>query len=266
MREKIAREEFDNIFVLADFDRTFTFGTTAGTKTPSMTSELEAKGYLDENYSEGAKNLADKYFTVLDNPRATHKEKKNALARWRKEKAQLMIKNGLSKKDLREAVKKSRIKLRTGVIEFLDFLKEKQIPLVVFSGSGTGPVIPMFFENIGRGYDNIHYIINDFKWDDKERAVAPTKPFIHYLNKDDINLDDFPEIYEEIQDRKSVILMGDSIDDIAMIRGFDYRILLTVGFLCYDITDSRRQEFKEKFDVVLEGNDGLGFINEKLFK
>lgn len=265
LKEKVKKEKFDDIFVLADFDRTFTYGTINGEKAPTLTSELKANKYLDEEFSQKAKKLSDKYQPIADDPSATLKEKKKTMTKWRKKKARLMIKNGFTKSDLKEAMAKSEISLREGVPEFLDFLYENKIPLVVISGSGTGSAIPIFFENIGRDYDNIHYIVNDFEWDEEGRAVSATEPFIHFLNKDEIKLSDFQKIYKEIKERKDVILLGDSIEDIVMIEGFEYNLLLTIGLLCYEITDKRRKKYKKNFDVVLEGGGGFRFINQELF-
>lgn len=265
MREKFEKEEYEDIFVLADFDQTMTYGQAEGEMAPALTSELQTKEYLNEGYSKKAEDLYGKYQPVVVDSQVPLEKKKKVLTKWRRKKAQLFIENGLSKENLRRGVSSSRIELRDGVPKFLDFLKEKEIPLVIISASGSGPAIPMFFERIGRDYENIHYIINNFKWDKEGKAVAATKPFIHFLNKDEIVLSDFEDIYEKIKDRKDVLLMGDSTDDIAMIEGYDYRLLLKVGLLCYEITEERRKEYKQNFDVVLEGDEGLEFFNEELF-
>ena len=58
-------------------------------------------------------------------------------------------------------------------------------------------------------YDNIHFVSNEFIWDENGRAVSWKEPFVTSLNKDEtvISSDTYPELYEKIKDRKNVILL-----------------------------------------------------------
>lgn len=73
-------------------------------------------------------------------------------------------------------------------------------------------------------------------------------------------LKEIPEVYSNIQNRKNVILLGDSIGDMGMIEGFEYESLLKVGFLNFDY-DKLREEYKKNFDVVLEGDGDFNQVN-----
>jgi 5'-nucleotidase len=88
--------------------------------------------------------------------------------------------------------------------------------------------IEKYLENQNSLYKNISLIGNEFIWSDNDVAVDFKKPIIHSLNKDETAIREFPEIYKEIEDKKNVILLGDSIGDTQMIDGFEYDNLLKI--------------------------------------
>jgi len=118
----------------------------------------------------------------------------------------------------------------------------------------------MFFKNIGKDYPNIYYVINHFNWDEKGRAVSPKGPIIHCMNKNGMILKEIPDVYSKIRNRRNVLLLGDSIGDLGMVEGFEYKTLLKIGFLNFDY-DKLREEYKKNFDVVLEGDGNFNFVN-----
>lgn len=77
MRKKLEKGEWDDLHVLADFDRTLTYGSTSdGEKTPSIISLLRDGDYLDADYRKKAHALHDKYHPIEVDPSATREEKK----------------------------------------------------------------------------------------------------------------------------------------------------------------------------------------------
>lgn len=266
MKEKIKEGSYQNLHVLSDFDRTLTYGTTAeGEKRPSLISVLRNGDYLDQDYAEKAHALFDKYHPIEMDPDLSHEKKKRAMQEWWETHNELLIEKGLSKNHFRDIIEEGGIEFREGVPEFLDFLNKKQIPLVIMSASGAGEAVPMFFEEEEKKYSNIYFIVNRFNWDSHGRAISHKEPIIHSLNKDETVLEEFPEIYEKVKDRKDVILSGDTLSDVDMIEGFDFSQLLKIGFLCYKI-EKNREGYKQAFDVVLEGDGDFKFINGQLFE
>ena len=57
--------------------------------------------------------------------------------------------------------------------------------------------------------------------------------------------------------------MGDGIDDTGMVTGFDYNNIIKIGFY-NQMTDEHLELYKQYFDVVITGDDGMGYINEIL--
>jgi 5'-nucleotidase len=66
-----------------------------------------------------------------------------------------------------------------------------------------------------------------------------------------------------VRDRRNVILLGDSIDDVGMVQGFDYDNLITVGFLNDKVAENL-ERYKKAFDVVLIGDASMGYVRELL--
>lgn len=107
-------------------------------------------------------------------------------------------------------------------------LHDKNIPLVIFSASGLGyESIYYTFEKIHKLYDNIDIISNAFIRDEHGKAIGIREPVIHSFNKDETVLKDFP-VYEEIKDRKNILLLGDSLGDVGMANGIDYDNILKI--------------------------------------
>lgn len=176
-----------------------------------------------------------------------------------------MIDSGLNQSDLQDIVQNGHIRFREGVPEFLDFLYQNQIPLVILSASGCGDAIQMFFQKIGKDYPNIYYVTNQFNWDANGQAISSKGLTIHCFNKDETVLSQIPDVYSKIKDRQNVILLGDSLGDLSMIEGFEYQNLLKVGFLNFDF-EKLRNHYLQAFDLVLEGDGDFQAVNDLLLE
>jgi 5'-nucleotidase len=90
-------------------------------------------------------------------------------------------------------------------------LHKNNIPLVILSASGLGyESIYYTFEKIHKLTNNIDIISNAFIRDEDGKAIAVREPIIHSFNKDETVVKNLP-IYNEIKDRKNVLLLGDGI-------------------------------------------------------
>jgi 5'-nucleotidase len=72
-------------------------------------------------------------------------------------------------------------------------------------------------------------------------------------------------VYAQIQERKNVILLGDTLGDVQMIEWFDYKNLLKIWFL-NDEKKTHLKSFTEVYDVVILNDGPLDFVNELLQK
>lgn len=261
IKANFKKQGFQNLHILADFDRTLTYSTVNGQKTPSIIYRLREGKYLAPGYSEKAHALYDKYHKFENELTLSLGERKAKMQEWWRVHFELLLKSGLNKKDLQDILKDDRLRLRAGVPEFLDFLHQEKIPLIIISASGCGETIEMFFEKFRKNYPNIYYVVNRFEWDQDGSAVSVREPIIHSLNKDETILSEIPEAFKAVQNRKNVILLGDGLGDVGMIEGFDYDNLLKIGF--YNEPDEKNLEnYKNNFDVVLTSDADFDYVNK----
>ncbi|PIR90174.1 hypothetical protein COX75_00345 [bacterium (Candidatus Gribaldobacteria) CG_4_10_14_0_2_um_filter_33_15] len=261
LKNKIIKDGVENLHVLADFDRTLTKAFVNGQSRPSLTSVLRDGNYLTQNYASKAHGFYNKYHAIEIDTNIPHQKKKKAMEEWWTLHFDLLIKSGLNKKHLKEIVNSGKVEFRQNALELMDILKERGIPLVIMSSSGLGgDAIAMMLEKERKLYNNIYIISNSFKWDKKGNAVEVKKPIIHVINKDETMIKDFPEIYKKIKDRKNVILLGDNIEDLGMIIGFDYKNLLKIGFLNENIEENL-EKYKKSFDVLILNDGSINYLN-----
>lgn len=276
MNEIVNKEKFENIkrkfqddgpgkiHVLSDFDRTLTKAYVNGEEVPSVISILRDGSYLTSDYAAKAHELYNKYRPIEKDPNISMEEKKKLMEEWWMTHFDLLIKSGLKKDDVKKVVKSEKIKLRDGFPEFAELLRRNNIPLVILSSAGLGEEsILMKLQYEGIPCENIHVISNSFEWDREGRAISVRKPIVHGANKDEAMAKNFPEIFREVENRKNVILLGDSPEDIGMAERFDYDNILKVGFF-NDQTKDRENSFREVYDILIRNDSSLDFVNEFL--
>ena len=264
--QEIKKDGTQFLHVLSDFDRTLTYAFVKGERVPSMISILRSSGdYLGEEYAKEAQALFQKYHQKENDPKITLKERKRLMREWWLKHYQLLIKSGLSKKHLKIVIDSQKIKLRKGAKDFFKLLSLIKIPIVIMSASGLGAeAISMFLKKEKCFYSNIYIISNSFKWDKNGKAIGVKEPVIHSLNKDETMVKNFP-FYKKIKNRKNVILLGDSPEDVGMIEGFAYKNLIKIGFLNEDVNKNLKL-YKKVFDVLILNDSSLYFIKSLIKK
>ena len=259
----ISKGGAEKLHILADFDRTLTTAFVDGKGVHSLVSILYNENYLSPDYRKKAQALHQKYYPIEIDPKISKEKKKKAMIEWWTKHFALLIKSGLNKNDLKDIIDSDRVRLRQGCAELIDFLKRRNIPLVIMSASGVGiDPIAMFLEKEEKMYDNIHIISNYYEWDENGNAVGVKEPIIHSLNKDETAIQNFPA-FEEVKSRKNVILLGDILEDIGMVEGFDYDNLIKIGFLNEKIEESL-EGYKRKYDVVILNDSSMDYVNQLL--
>jgi cytosolic 5'-nucleotidase 3 len=190
-------------------------------------------------------------------------KKKEKMAEWWDLHNQELLKHGLQQKHLDIVAQSPKMQLRQGLAEFLTLLNAKHIPVVIMSASGLGDyVIHKILERNKIDFPNINVISNSPDFDQKGNLIGFKKPIIHVLSKTETMIKDFP-VYNKIKGLKNVILLGDNIEDIGMVEGFDYDNLIKIGFL-NDHAAENLEAYKQNFDVVLLNDTNMDYINELL--
>jgi 5'-nucleotidase len=254
-------EGIEKIHIISDFDRTLTKAFVNGKKFPSIISQLYDGNHLTEEYTKKAQALRDKYYPIEINPNIPIEEKKKAMEEWWRTHKKLLIDSGLNLTDIQDIVNNGNLEFREGAEEFFDLTKINKIPLVVFSSSGIGEAIPLYFKKINKNYDNIHIITNSMEYNEEGKAISIKEPVIHVFNKGEIALKGLP-IMNKLKDKKNVILLGDSLGDLDMVNGFNYENIIKIGF--YNYEEESLEDFKKNFDVIILNDGSMTFINSLL--
>jgi phosphoserine phosphatase len=155
----------------------------------------------------------------------------------------------------------AHMKLRDGVEAFFNLLYQFNVPIIIISG-GPAYMIERMLSQAKLLTDNIQIVANYYEFDENGYMTNAKKPIIHSLNKYEIILREFP-FFGRLKDRTNVMLLGDQIDDLGMIEGFDYINLLTIAFAHQE---KDQQTFAQKFDVVFGENDNFNFVNDIIKK
>lgn len=260
IKEKISKEGAKNLHVLADFDRTLTKAFVDGEMIPSMVAILGDGSYLTKDYAKQSKELFDKYHPIEIDHTIPKDEKKKMMREWWEKHFKLIIKSGLNKKDLHRIIRSDKVRLREGVLEFIDLLHKQDIPLIIMSSNGLGgEAISLFLEKEGRLYHDVHIIANSYEWNEDGYVIGVKKPIIHVMNKDETIIKDHP-VFEVIKNKKNVLLLGDHVGDVGMVEGFDYENLIKVGFLNENVDESL-EEYKRNFDIIITNDSSMDYVN-----
>ena len=119
--QKIGKEA---CFIIADFDRTLTYGTFNGKKTPSIILLLRDGNHLTEDYAEKAHKLFDHYHAIECDPSLPLEYRKAQMQEWRGKHNELLIASKLRLADLKDIAENGHLQLRNGVKDCLNKLNE----------------------------------------------------------------------------------------------------------------------------------------------
>lgn len=256
----IKRDGVSRLHVLADFDRTLTRAHSNGREIPSMIALLRDGHYLTHDYAEKAHGLYQQYHPIEIDLNVSTAEKKQAMHEWWSKHFELLIASKLNKRDIHNAIESNHLQLRPHTADFLRLLHLHAVPVVILSASGLGiePIQWMLKEKDCL-FDNMNVISNVFEWDSDGYAVSVREPIIHAMNKDETVIPNIPEVFAAVKDRPNVLLFGDSLGDLEMVTGFDYRALLKIGFLDEGVEEAA-EAFGAAFDVVLTNDAPMTYV------
>lgn len=245
--------------VLSDFDRTLTKALVGGKIVSTAFAQFRNGNYLTPDYAARAYALFDIYRPIEIDPNIDLEEKKKKMHEWWFKHLELLVECGLDKSVIQDVVNKQAIVFREGALEFIDFLHENNIPLVIMSAA-PGDMIKVMLEKAGRLHGNVHIIANMFEFDGNGKVINIIEPIIHSLNKDETAIQGFP-VFEVIKNRPNVLLLGDGVGDTGMVEGFAYDNLIKVGFL-NEKPEENLEEFQKNFDVTILNDADMGFVSD----
>lgn len=253
--ERINNWNDNSIYVLTDFDRTITVGNSESSWSILSKSNMVPKEYVQERQT-----FYDYYRPYEINEKIDYETKNKLMTEWWNKHIGLFVKYQLSEEVINTAAKNLRVmSFREGAKEFLENMKERNIPVIIIS-AGIGNFIEQFLIKNNCNFDNI-YIVSNFLKFENGIASGVSDNVIHSLNKNEVSLPD--EIKKLIQNRPNIILLGDSISDIRMAREDARKDALKIGFLDENVDDNKPY-YVEQFDVVCTENTGYDELSQKL--
>ncbi len=262
-RKKIKKAGAKNLQVISDFDRTITHCFVNEKRTPSLIGLLREKNYLSKNYTRKSKEFFNYYHKIEIDPKLPLTYKKHKMLEWWKRHFSLLIESGLTRDIVYKVMSEADFHLRSGGQEFLDRLRKKHVPLIIFSAGGLGrESIEIFLKKRGLLYKNTYIVANNFIWSKKGNLMAIESPIIHVHNKDEAILNKF-SFFEKVKNRRNVILLGDSLGDSKMANGVPHDEVIKIGFLNEDDRDHLKY-YCQAFDLVIIGDASFYFVNQLL--
>lgn len=246
----------NDYYVVADFDKTITSGA-------SMTSwSILAKSEeVPSEYISDRQVLYDKYRPIELDTSLDRDYVNREMYTWFKSHAELFVKYKITEEIFNKtALDKRKMEFRPHAQEFLKYLYNHNIPLIIIS-AGIGNFIEKFLESHDCYYDNIYVSSNIIEFKDGI-ASGVKNNIIHSFNKNEVSLPD--DIKVKINNRKNVILLGDQLSDLNMVDYSKHDKVIKIGFMTND-TEQYKDNFIESFDILLEQNEDYGDVLKALF-
>ena len=249
----------EKLQVISDFDKTLTYWTKE-----SIIAVLYNNKYISEEYSKKAKELEVFYKAKEDDNSIPIDEKKRLMKEWWIKHEQLLIESKLSLSHIENVVKSWIIKLRDWCHDLLNKLNWLWIPVIVLSASWiwTDSISIYLKEHLDKN-QKIYIISNWYKWNEEWLAVDWLEPIVTSANKDEtvITEEILPEIYNEIKDRKNVIIIWDKIEDLNMSDWLWSDVTLKIGFL-NSWNEEKIDFYKKHFDIIINWNQWMQEIEK----
>lgn len=256
----IANDGRNRLQVIVDFDRTLSKAYLEDGTMCSGSHDVLAKcSDLPDYVGNSFTVLFNRYYPVEIDPHKTLEEKLPAMVEWWTEAHDILLKSKLGRNVIRQSVAQSNITLRDKCDEFLLKLDRCSVPCLIFS-AGLGDVIEEVVRQQAHLSENIHIVSNYMDFDNQGIICGFKGELIHVFNKNETAIGK-SDYFETLSHRDNVILLGDSLGDIAMADGTAVlQNILKIGFL-NDQNSHRKEAFLEAFDIVIDNDQSMDVPN-----
>lgn len=218
----------DNFYILIDFDSTLTRGNSI-----SGWKVLYYSGLLGDDFTKRYDEIHEKEYETWEYRLKSYID--------------LLREKNLDNRIIKEAVKKTDLKLRDGAKEFLNRMYNMNVPVIIISCSLRN-VIKEYLEFNNCYYSNIHIYSNycDIEGKGKNDIYQVTP-----ISKNEVKFS--KELDKIIKAKDYALLFGDIVDDVNMVPKEKLNKTITVGFLDSNIEENL-ELYKSTFDIVLTDN------------
>ncbi|GBB94177.1 hypothetical protein RclHR1_02300018 [Rhizophagus clarus] len=260
--DKILKDGFNALHIICDFDGTVTKyyrNKEKKERSPGSHLILSSSSRLTDEFKKKTSGLLDKYYPIEVDNKLTMEQKLPYMVEWWTQAHQLLIDQKINKDDVAAMVAETPVDIREGISELIDKCKEKDIPFLIFS-AGVKDVIEEILITQKLKHSNMHVVSNKMIFNPETGICNEfAEPLIHVFNKSEIAIKD-SNYHTTIEQRRNVILLGDSIGDLKMSSGIKHDVCLNIGFLNYD-NDEILKIYLEKFDIVVTGDGPMDVAN-----
>lgn len=257
IKTKIPIDDWNDYYVVADFDKTITTG-----KSKTSWSILAGSSLVPKNYIEERDAYYDKYRPIELDETLDPEYRKERVKEWFRLHIELFVKYKITAEIFEKAAKDLTVlEFRKGAKEFIEFLHDKNVPLIIIS-AGLGNFIEYFLKENDVYYDNVYIASNMIKFTDGV-ASGVEKNIIHSLNKNEVSLPE--DIKEKVENRSKVLLLGDQLSDLQMVDDSLHESVIKIGFL-HEETQDLIEKYKEGFDILIEDGESYIELNNKIMK
>ncbi len=246
----------DNFAILMDFDRTITSKDSLGSW-----SVLENPKFMSEDFRIESKKLVDTYYPYELDYSISNDVKAKYLSEWYYKNMDLLYEYNLTKSILLDCVNDCNAKFHDGCKEFLDYMYKLNVPIVIIS-AGIGNVIIELLKKYNCFYPNINVFSNFIQFDN-DKMVRFSDNMIHTSNK---SMSVLPlNLQTKILSKDYVLVFGDLVEDLDIVKGIDFNSVLSFGFLEHSIKENLAF-YRQSFDIVLTDGSSFFDVNDILYK
>ncbi|KAL4575324.1 hypothetical protein LXL04_022166 [Taraxacum kok-saghyz] len=245
--------------VIADFDNTLTKYWVDGCKGNSSHALLQQE---NPEYNAKRDELFNYYHPIEFDPEIPIDEKTKLMEEWWGKTHGLLIEGGLTYDAIRNSVAGALIAFREGVVEFFEFLEERDVPVLIFSAGLADIIEEVLRQKLHRTFKNVKIVSNRMKFDQDGNLISFTGKLIHSLNKNEHALDMAASLHDHlgeengcmidsdsVKKRTNVLLLGDHMGDLRMSDGLNYETRISVGFLNHNVENSL-DNYRKGYDIV----------------
>lgn len=223
---------------------------------------LEDCGLLSEAYHERAQALQRHYYPLEVSPDLDMESKTRYMVEWVTQAHDLLRESNATRTIIHEATRRAlsegNLRLRELASELLVLLDAHDVPVLVFS-AGIADVIETALETVlPRTLPRLHVIANRCIFTE-DVLTDFEQPLIHVFNKRAATYRSSSAFFaqDDLQNRRNLLLLGDSLGDVHMSDGLDFDCCIRIGLL--NDREERLPEYLKNFDIVILGDAGLDF-------
>jgi len=258
----IIKDGKENVHIISDFDMTITKYWDNDKRSPSCYDFFSRSSKISDNYRKKYMDLKEKYYPIEISPDLTNEEKLPYMIEWWGKCNEALLEEKTHKDAIADIVSETELPYRPGIKDVLYCCKEKNIPFLIFS-AGVKNVIKEKLIQANLLFDNMIVVSNKMAYN-KNTGIYDKfiEPLYHVFNKDYLGIEGTK--YEKlIENRRNVIICGDSLGDIKMADGVKHENCLSIGLLNIN-KEQMLEKYKDTFDIVITDDGSIHLLYEIL--